>query len=225
MRKNAFTLVELLTVIAIMGVLAAILFPAFISTREQARKATCALNMRQLGMAMILYAQDNDDRLPDFHVDPMSTKAKNGATFEHEHFCRARHLKFNQPSFFSLLQPFLRNQSTNFCPSDTDRIQGARLVTSYEYKLWLAAGRTLSEVPYPTGLAAIWEQWGYHYGGKKAPEYDRATEMNILFLDGHVHLERLSDTSTAQAGRIPDLHVLYYGKGTTDPLYGLDFAP
>ena len=66
MRKTAFTLIELLIVLAIVAILAAILMPTFLSAREQARKATCVSNMRQLGMALIIYAQDNDDRLPDF---------------------------------------------------------------------------------------------------------------------------------------------------------------
>ncbi|NDK17082.1 MAG: prepilin-type N-terminal cleavage/methylation domain-containing protein, partial [Armatimonadetes bacterium] len=53
-----FTLIELLIVIAIIAILAAMLFPVFARARETARKATCASNLRQIGMALELYVQD-----------------------------------------------------------------------------------------------------------------------------------------------------------------------
>jgi len=61
-RAAAFTLVELLTVIAIIALLAAILFPVFTRAREKARAATCLSNLQQIGLATIQYNQDNDER-------------------------------------------------------------------------------------------------------------------------------------------------------------------
>lgn len=61
---TAFTLIELLTVIAIIGILAAILIPLAGSVRESARQSVCQNNLRQWYTAWILYANDNDDRLP-----------------------------------------------------------------------------------------------------------------------------------------------------------------
>jgi prepilin-type N-terminal cleavage/methylation domain-containing protein/prepilin-type processing-associated H-X9-DG protein len=61
---RAFTLIELLVVIAIITILAAILFPVFARARENARRASCLSNMRQLGMGFLQYAQDYDERLP-----------------------------------------------------------------------------------------------------------------------------------------------------------------
>src|SRR5215470_7170496 len=60
-RAAAFTLIELLVVIAIIAILAAILFPVFAQAREQARKATCVSNLRQLTNAWLMYAQDYDE--------------------------------------------------------------------------------------------------------------------------------------------------------------------
>src|SRR5437588_7543059 len=69
--RSAFTLIELLVVIAIIAILAAILFPVFAQAREQARKASCLSNCKQLGLAMQMYAQDYDDNMPGWN-DPGS---------------------------------------------------------------------------------------------------------------------------------------------------------
>jgi prepilin-type N-terminal cleavage/methylation domain-containing protein/prepilin-type processing-associated H-X9-DG protein len=64
MPKKAFTLIELLVVIAIIAILAAILFPVFAQAREKARSASCLSNTKQMGLAVSMYAQDYDERLP-----------------------------------------------------------------------------------------------------------------------------------------------------------------
>ena len=62
--KRAFTLVELLAMIAIISVVAAITFPTIAHVREEGRRATCSSNERQISCAVLLYSQDYDDRLP-----------------------------------------------------------------------------------------------------------------------------------------------------------------
>jgi prepilin-type N-terminal cleavage/methylation domain-containing protein len=62
--RKAFTLIELLVVIAIIAILAAILFPVFARAREQARRTSCLSNMKQIGIALFMYAQDYDETLP-----------------------------------------------------------------------------------------------------------------------------------------------------------------
>lgn len=64
MRRKGFTLIELLVVVAIIAVLAAILFPVFARARENARRASCMSNMKQIGLGLMQYTQDNDERYP-----------------------------------------------------------------------------------------------------------------------------------------------------------------
>ena len=64
-KVKGFTLIELLVVIAIIAILAAILFPVFAQAKESAKKSLCLSNLRQIGMAFLMYENDYDDCLPD----------------------------------------------------------------------------------------------------------------------------------------------------------------
>jgi len=68
-KQKGFTLIELLVVIAIIAILAAILFPVFAKAREKARQSSCSSNVKQLGLAMLQYAQDYDETFPHVYDD------------------------------------------------------------------------------------------------------------------------------------------------------------
>jgi len=63
-RHRGFTLIELLVVIAIIAILASILFPVFSRAREKARESSCISNQKQIGAALMMYAQDYDEEYP-----------------------------------------------------------------------------------------------------------------------------------------------------------------
>src|SRR5450755_1930358 len=62
--RPGFTLIELLVVVAIIALLAAILFPVFARARENARRTSCSSNLKQLGLGVLMYAQDYDEYYP-----------------------------------------------------------------------------------------------------------------------------------------------------------------
>ena len=98
-RMRAFTLIELLVVIAIIAILAAILFPVFAQAREKARTIACASNLKNLGTAVLMYAQDYDERLP------LSAEA------------------IPTPPFFlnwhDIVDPYVKNKQIWLCPSSS----------------------------------------------------------------------------------------------------------
>jgi prepilin-type N-terminal cleavage/methylation domain-containing protein/prepilin-type processing-associated H-X9-DG protein len=71
--SRGFTLIELLVVIAIIAILAAILFPVFQKVRENARRTACLSNMKQLGLALVQYNQDYDEKFPCGALDTDGT--------------------------------------------------------------------------------------------------------------------------------------------------------
>jgi prepilin-type N-terminal cleavage/methylation domain-containing protein/prepilin-type processing-associated H-X9-DG protein len=91
---SAFTLIELLVVIAIIAILAAILFPVFAQAREKARQASCLSNMKQVGLAALMYTTDYDNVLPP--------------TLDNEPYV-----------FTTRLQPYIKNRQIFKCPSSS----------------------------------------------------------------------------------------------------------
>src|SRR5215204_307829 len=79
-RNGAFTLIELLVVIAIIAILAAILFPVFAKAREKARETQCLSNTRQIGTALLMYVDDNNERFPH-HFEANSYEYAPGQTY------------------------------------------------------------------------------------------------------------------------------------------------
>jgi prepilin-type N-terminal cleavage/methylation domain-containing protein/prepilin-type processing-associated H-X9-DG protein len=111
-RRNAFTLIELLVVIAIIAILAAILFPVFAQAREKARQTSCLSNIKQIGLGLLMYAQDYDEQFPraDYSVTPPPLNPAATGTFAG----RINHYKWQ-----AWVLPYIKNTQIFFCPSRT----------------------------------------------------------------------------------------------------------
>jgi len=109
--KQGFTLIELLVVIAIIAILAAILFPVFARAREKARQSSCLSNLKQLGLATLMYTQDYDGRFPAGAYNPGT-----GYIF-----------------WYQVIYPYTKNSQIYICPSASYNFDAASLYVSYAY--------------------------------------------------------------------------------------------
>jgi len=107
-KRKGFTLIELLIVIAIISILAAILFPVFARARENARRTSCMSNLKQIGLGVMMYAQDYDEKYPlSTMVNDEIPPSEAGGRF------RSRNWWF----WPQLIYPYIKNQRVFFCPS------------------------------------------------------------------------------------------------------------
>jgi len=104
-QRLAFTLVELLVVVAIIALLAAILFPVFSLARENARRTSCQSNLKQIGLGLLQYSQDNDE---------MATRDTYGPIYNPYGPSASDRWKW-----MDVIYPFVRNTQVFSCPSDT----------------------------------------------------------------------------------------------------------
>ena len=108
--RKGFTLIELLVVIAIIAILAAILFPVFQKVRENARRASCESNMKQLGLAFVQYCQDSNEKFPTGIPMYNNTMGWAGAIY-----------------------PFAKSTGVYTCPDDSSNVASPTTAVSYGY--------------------------------------------------------------------------------------------
>ena len=136
-RGAAFTLIELLVVMAIIAILAAILFPVFARARENARRSSCQSNLKQIGLGILQYIQDYDERYPIGTIDTPNAFVGQG--------------------WASNIMPYTKSVQVFACPSDPGpaSLAAGNVAVSYAYNQGLVRDGSNTNAIIPTSAAAF----------------------------------------------------------------------
>lgn len=214
-KRPGFTLIELLVVIAIIAILAAILFPVFAQAREAARKASCQSNLKQIGNAWAMYAQDYDERT--------LINTWNGGGFQKNRI------------WLEQIQPYAKNYGIGKCPSDgtpwtaTDQETGRTVTGSYAMQSW--GEWNLAEIAAPAEYFLVWDTtrtsplfgdnaWigeetsdgAYEWAKDRFFAARHQDQINMLYSDGHVKTTRCAQVFPCSH---PGFQLNNIGGGTT----------
>ena len=196
---KSFTLIELLVVIAIIAILAALLLPALRTAREKARQAVCSSNLKQIGLAILIYVNDYDGYLPVWETldAARNTLGRNTAGWS---------------TWRSRIYPYIKNKQVYLCPSGPERYKvgdgagdssyGFTGIPPQDYRsgygmniffTWWPRYHRLARVRYPTKRFMVCENYGAPCSmswvdppNPEAVADAHSGGCNYLFFDGHV---------------------------------------
>jgi prepilin-type N-terminal cleavage/methylation domain-containing protein len=217
-QKNGFSLIELLVVIALIAMLVTMLFPVFSIVRKKSYSTQCLSNLRQVGQAMAMYAQDYDGLYP-YGADPID-KFTNAWGVDPK---KDLILK-DMPLLQVILQPYYTAPQIWHCPADTgiatmrdqsDPVTGEhirlnafptmyskfgssyvwRTEFAFKHKLFSTEGRRGNEEVGPASLGILNEATGMWHGGYEFEEW----RYNTLMGDGHIISQTLEQNRISWA--------------------------
>ena len=130
--SRAFTLIEILVVIAIIAILASILFPVFARARENARRTSCISNLKQIGLGTMMYTQDYDEKYPPTYI--LTSQPAPGG----EDWSSGVAWYWQQ-----ILYPYTKSMQLYRCPSTTTNLPNA-MSNNYGVNLYVISLNSLS---------------------------------------------------------------------------------
>jgi len=164
--RYGFTLIELLVVVAIISLLAAILFPVFARARENARRASCTSNLKQIGLGLMQYIQDYDGKWPnrDFGYE---------AYFNSD----AQHYRW-----MDAIYPYVKSEQIFDCPSQSfpySRAGSGATMRAYKFETRYSYGSYCANVAYnnlPVGKTGLFRIEEGPSNAVQAPTVDASLE-------------------------------------------------
>ena len=168
-RPKGFTLIELLVVIAIISILAAILFPVFAQAREKARAIACLSNTKQIGVAVQMYTQDNDERLY-FYAAALDGSGNPPSRTGYAFPAGVSNAVKDSERWYNVLMPYIKSNAVFTCPSDPTPTPSYdvnhNLVIPRSYiACRYAEGLSLAQINDPVETIVICDKWEKNSAG------------------------------------------------------------
>jgi prepilin-type N-terminal cleavage/methylation domain-containing protein/prepilin-type processing-associated H-X9-DG protein len=181
--NRGFTLIELLVVIAIIGILASLLMPALARAKAKAKQTACLNNLKQIGIAVTIYADDNKGLLPD--AEPLPTQPLDPAN------PLARICDVLKPNLGAATTPTNSSPAVFRCPSDNHGWY-EKEGSSYEWN-YVYSGKNLNDLKassrfrggIPTEKAILMFDYE-NFHGTSLTSTNQTQTKNALYGDGHV---------------------------------------
>jgi type II secretory pathway pseudopilin PulG len=180
--SRAYTLAEILVVIVILAALTAILFPVFARARENARRAVCKSNLRQIWYALSAYRQDYGG------IDPQK-----GVPLSHSDMGLPYHWSMN-----TIYQQYIKDRQVVFCPSFQQGPGQGRPASSYEWAC-IASEQTDPSLDWEAIAAKLGPDYPLvicpSHNGPELPRYERRSSdilyYHVLRIDGRIDVKKV----------------------------------